>query len=513
MIGRTLALANRSLRSDARSAVAHLLRGGLAAGMLACLVLQDAVSLRSSAAGLFLFNMISALNFFVILLVGGASFASTLTEEKEEQTLGLLKLAGISPLSLLLGKWLPRVWTGSLLLLIQLPFAFLAVTLGGVLWTQILAAYAVLLSFLILSGGTGLLFSLLVRTTGVASGLTIGVLLGISLGAPIISETPELDSFTQIPSVNGWLELGKALSTPLALNEIARPGTGNQNPSLAIALNLILGAGLLGLATVLFTPCTHHEGPAASWLAEMRRLSGRYGRLRSRRAWSWALTGKDFQQVAFGPLGLIVRAVLIALSALLAAFVDSSQLWRVSQEEWGEIVFFISLVFFVFDLGILSIQTFRGETSHGTWSTLCTLPKSISELAYPKLLGSFQGLIPSIVGLVTGLVIWPQLSWELARNITRGDDETALLVFTLAMSLVAIHVAVWISISFRWGVLPVALAVGALVPVITVALIVNFLRPTDLVILFLYSQCVVAVLLMPIGHVIIGRKLKMLAGQ
>ena len=35
--------------------------------------------------------------------------ANAITEEKEEQTLGLLKMAGIGPLAMLTGKWLPRM--------------------------------------------------------------------------------------------------------------------------------------------------------------------------------------------------------------------------------------------------------------------------------------------------------------------------------------------------------------------------------------------------------------------
>ena len=49
-------------------------------------------------------------------------------------------MAGISPIGILLGKTSPRLIAATMILSVQLPFTFLAITLGGVLTNQILAA-------------------------------------------------------------------------------------------------------------------------------------------------------------------------------------------------------------------------------------------------------------------------------------------------------------------------------------------------------------------------------------
>jgi len=49
--------------------------------------------------------MVTYLNFCFITLGGVGYFATAITEEKEELTLGLLKMADIGPLTLLLGKY------------------------------------------------------------------------------------------------------------------------------------------------------------------------------------------------------------------------------------------------------------------------------------------------------------------------------------------------------------------------------------------------------------------------
>ncbi|HBL47256.1 MAG TPA: hypothetical protein DDZ90_28105, partial [Planctomycetaceae bacterium] len=65
-------------------------------------------------------------------------------------------MAGVNPISLLLGKSLPRLVSALILLSIQFPFTLLAITLGGVTFTQVLATYATLGAFLIGLSNLGL---------------------------------------------------------------------------------------------------------------------------------------------------------------------------------------------------------------------------------------------------------------------------------------------------------------------------------------------------------------------
>ena len=54
-------------------------------------------------------------------------------EEKEEQTLGLLRMTGLNALSILLGKSTSRLLGALLLLLAQFPFTIFAITLAHLL--------------------------------------------------------------------------------------------------------------------------------------------------------------------------------------------------------------------------------------------------------------------------------------------------------------------------------------------------------------------------------------------
>ena len=135
----TFALFNRALCVDFRLRRTHLFRFLFAVIILFCLISAQLTRWTIGAPGLVLFAQIIYLNFVFILMSSISLFATAITEEKEEQTIGLLLMAGVNPVSLLLGKSLPRLISALLLLSIQFPFTLLAITLGGVTFSQVIA--------------------------------------------------------------------------------------------------------------------------------------------------------------------------------------------------------------------------------------------------------------------------------------------------------------------------------------------------------------------------------------
>ena len=108
MIGRgTFALVERSLRVDVRLTRTHLVRL-LFAGIILFMLIQvhDGMAWRQSPGRDF-FTQICYVNFGLLNLAAMSFFSTVITEEKEEMTLGLLKMAGISPIGILLGKTSP----------------------------------------------------------------------------------------------------------------------------------------------------------------------------------------------------------------------------------------------------------------------------------------------------------------------------------------------------------------------------------------------------------------------
>lgn len=186
MIGSTLALLGRSLREDARLLRSHAARL-LFLGLI-YFSLKEAQAYGSAwgAPGLNFFESMSWWNFIFILLIGVSFFATAITEEKEEMTLGLMRMAGISPVALLLGKSTSRLFRALLLLAVQFPFAVLAITLGGVTLHQVLATYVALAAFLILTANVALFCSVCTKHSRTASWMTF-LLLVVSLIGPALT--------------------------------------------------------------------------------------------------------------------------------------------------------------------------------------------------------------------------------------------------------------------------------------------------------------------------------------
>ena len=179
-----LALFERALRLEPRSAPVCWARAGLLGVILFVLFPIQSMAQVGwyGAPGLRFLQEMVWVNLVFITLAGLSYFASAITEEKEEMTLGLLRMTDLNPIAILLGKSTSRLIGALLLLLVQLPFVLLAVTLGGVSLPQILAAYGTLLTYMFLLCNLALLASVVFRNTSAAAAVSLFLLLFFLLG-------------------------------------------------------------------------------------------------------------------------------------------------------------------------------------------------------------------------------------------------------------------------------------------------------------------------------------------
>ena len=155
------AFLTRSLRQESRLTGHHVLRALLAGFVFSVFLIRVfAVSLRPGAGAAFATDVLRTCYWFVTLL-GGMYFSTAIVEEKEEQTLPLLRMTGTTPAAILLGKSIPRLTSVLLFLLVVTPFLFLSVTLGGVLMHSMLMAVLGILTYAVMFSQIGLLTSVI----------------------------------------------------------------------------------------------------------------------------------------------------------------------------------------------------------------------------------------------------------------------------------------------------------------------------------------------------------------
>src|SRR5690606_3130488 len=126
---------------DVRLLHSHIMRVALLACVMLTMLSAQAMSDVMGATGLMFFSQITFINLAFASLACPLLFATCITEEKEEQTLGLLRMANVRPITILTGKLAPRLASALLILVVQFPFTLLAITLGGVTSLQVSAAF------------------------------------------------------------------------------------------------------------------------------------------------------------------------------------------------------------------------------------------------------------------------------------------------------------------------------------------------------------------------------------
>src|SRR5688500_2933800 len=111
-----LALFVRSLQQSVRQPGTYWLRAAFAAGVLFMWWIVQQHMAYAGAPGRAAFQLIIVLNYMVVILASCSFFVQAIGEEKEENTLGLLRMTNLSPLSILLGKAAGRLFIALLIL-------------------------------------------------------------------------------------------------------------------------------------------------------------------------------------------------------------------------------------------------------------------------------------------------------------------------------------------------------------------------------------------------------------
>ena len=461
MIRGTLALLTRSLREGARFRRAHALRIISVLIVLGLLIAAHVNAGSVGAPGLRFFESLGFLIFGLITLAGFSFFATPISEEKDDGTLALLKLADLSPLSMLLGKSTSRLAAALLMFAGLFPFSLLAVTLGGVTVHQVWATFLALAAYMVLLANVGLLCSV-VNPHSRAAAAMMFLLTLLFLGVvPLMHSSYSLYQ---------WEDAGSLLSS---LMETCRPGvefiydssiivrlqkiltTGFSEPAVSVQVAASLGgaAFCFVLAWLLFDPCTETAVTGSAARPKTRRASkGKSRRPRLvLRTWRWALVWKDYHFIAGGPLITVIKLVLYPALVLLI-------IW---QEEWLFAVFHVSsydaawgatAVIGVCELLYYASSLFQHERKAGSLCTLVLLPGSMWSLTAAKALGCLLGSVPTL--LLIGLMAAVLADDAAASNPWTVDGIVSLMV----LLAVLLQVTALNSLIVRWGALPLAVA-------------------------------------------------------
>ena len=437
MLNGVFALLERSLRIDARSWPTHLTRLGLIVAIYFTLCMTLVTLDRFGAPGLRFFEGIAYLDVVFMTLMGFGFFSTPITEEKEEDTLGLMLMAGISPLGILLGKSCGRLIQALLLMAVQYPLMQLSVTMGGVSSVQVSAVSVALLAYMVFLAGLGLLCSTLAPSSRNASGW---VVIGLVLYFVVPYVAKQVFHAQTLGSMSVLLQLFDVLSTGF-----------NQSPlSIQVISNGIAGMIFAGLSWLLFgvtarSPST--EGTSRGMVAERRA----FFRFHAGRPWSNPFVWKDFHFVS-GGIGMILIRIAI-YGGISLIFYELVQRFPLNDEYVDGCLFWMSFMINV-DAAMVLSRSLHDEIRGQTLTSLMMLPYSSNTMVYYKFFGALLGWLPGpIITLLFSLctAAGREELWDLVRNV--DDRWIWLLLFALIP-----HFAAIAALYVRWGA--VALGIG-----------------------------------------------------
>lgn len=467
------ALLERSLRVDARALPAHLARLGLIGTIYLVLWNTLSTSFAIGAPGLNFFEGISFGEVLFISILGIGFFSTTIVEEKEEDTLGLMLMAGISPLGILLGKTGGRLWQAILLIVVQFPATLLAITMGGLSFEQIVAATISLSAYLILIAGYGLFCSTIAtRSSSAMRMMSIGVV--IYFVVPWIASaihwrlTTSFSVVTTTAATVPWdedswviliLSSIRSQSVMMRLHDVLQTGFASSFWGVQVISNTCGGLVAAVFAWALFgwanaVPTTE---PSSRGLIARR---GRYVLFAAGRPWGDPFCWKDFHFVAGGFAGMLIRSIYyFGLMGLFYLGEVSGIFSSGSGEEWVDgCLVFMSLSVAI-DAGLVLARALRDEIRDQTLSTLFLLPRSSTSTVYAKFAGALLAWLPG-----------PFIEFWLTVTTEQGQKSLEWFVFNkdgMAWSIALVfflipHYAMVLSLYLRWGAVPVAFGAGLL---------------------------------------------------
>lgn len=446
---------------DARQLRNHLFRLAFVSFIYICLLYATVTSFAFGAPGLSFFTQIAWLNMLFITCAGIGFFASAITEEKEEDTIGLLQMAGLNHLGILLGKSTSRMIQVVLLLVVQFPFMLLAVTLGGVTTKQIVAAYVDMTAYTVLIANIGLLCSVIFRRGGFATAVTTLIVVFYIIAPHYATmQKASLIGFGWNPS-QGWtgfvMDALTLLEKSSAFDEMsAVMQTGFDKPIMnrQVVSNCVVGAICFGLSWLLFGPCVNRVDNRGDGRGVLTRPVGRFRILSPGRSWSNPFIWKDFQFICGGGTILIVKSILyIAVGVGITLIAMTPQNWfGWTNREIEPLYCQIMLGAFVIEACIFASRIFHDEIRLHTMSALLMLPRSIPYIGYSKLIGCLMGMVPAAICLTMAVAFLPRTS--VTKVLTSAVDPR--LWAGIMMLLVFLHLVSLLSLFVKWGALPAA---------------------------------------------------------
>jgi len=439
-----LALFLRAVRDDVRAKFPPIMRT-LAVLFVLLVIWGNQRNFNVGAGGQIALTFIALVNLAAATLFGLGSFSSAITEEKEDETMGLLRMTRLNPLAILLGKSTARLAGGLLFIGVQIPFVIVCIAMGGVAMKQVLMVYAILSAYLVFLCNLCLLASVLSQRSVMAVALSLGLCFLIYVAPVVASVRPTGSS----PAYAEFLRYMMGVNPLFHTLQTAGAGLPFLPFGDSIRFHL-MGAGILFLAS---WACFNHFCSGAGAAAPKRRRNPEPHRRRhGSRPGSLALAWKEFRYLTGGWGGLFLRTLIYAvLAGGLAIWIWDEERSN-NLRNVGMLFKWCGLVIFTVELGSVSARIFGAERQQQTLGGLMGLPISMGQMIWQKVAGCLLAFLPSLTLWWLGVMLYSTADYRRPFEEESGLDSALTIMWLAEYVLFPVLVAS-LSLRMRRGAL------------------------------------------------------------
>ena len=388
--------------------------------------------------------------------------------EREQGTLDALRITGLSPLAILVGKGSSQWFRAMLLISQQLPLWAICLVLGGLSPGALVGAYLLLSAVLFLGCHAALLCSVSGRTSRTASQGTTG-LLACFYVAPYLLSAIAAKGWLPPPSlvVADWLTSHNPIS---AYTGIMLTG---QIPWASILLHFGFGAAFLALGAATFERACRREAKSSGEVPRPLQ-SVRPRRRPIPRVGAQPLAWKEYHFAAGGRKGLENRwlAYLLSWCAVALLMARASRTQVISVEDGGFAMCIMGVIGLAVEIPFAATRLFGLEVLHHTLSDLAVLPIPTSRLVVEKIRGYLPLLLPPASLLALGTTL---AAGKIFREILPFANVLPVAYFASQFALLLV-LTVHCSLLQTKGAFGIAFGVMALANFLLFSLLIGMLR-------------------------------------
>lgn len=466
MFAQTLAFLTRSIRQESRLLTHHLVRGALVLLALILFFVKVIEAPRRGASGLFLVTSITNCCYYCLTLLGIMYFSLAITEEKEEETLPLLRMTGVRNFTLLIGKSLPRLAIVVLLIMVSSPFLLLSITLGGVVPEQIIALVVGMMCYAFCLSQMGLFCSTICRSSQRAVGLTIVLWILLEFSGWIFRlfafgcrqwGFAILQRYFNQASQFLWQRSMWEASSEFLMYE-----RGENIWHVQMTFHICVALCFFGLSWVLFEPMNQASLALGASASEniTRGLASRTHGVRSLRCWDTALTWKSWQFLVGGWFWIVVLTIAMPFVSIglvlgISVLVDAP----VHAAVYGSTLMTVGGVSFAVFLARLFGNVLNREIYQQTLVSLCMLPRRRGKILSELYLGLVPGLLAPLfcfgLGFVWMSAVEPRFIEAFFFNVVVRPWSWAIFGWLV----MTVHIGTLLSVYLRRGSMLIAVSV------------------------------------------------------